>query len=430
MADIFNMADTWNNGATVFSAIKMDVTDTASDAASLLMDLLVGGASKFKVDKAGSVTLGGGLTVEASSLLRMGGATASYPAFKRSSTTIQARLADDSALAALAARSIALGSVADAVPVAATQTLSAANAQSVLDLAATWNTSGTPAAIKLDVTDTASNAASLLADLRVGGSTKLSVGKGGKLSIPAAANENAVALTQSLSGSNAQSILDMAATWNTSGTPTALKVNVTDTASNAASLFLDFQVGGSSKFAVAKTGRLTLPAIASASPALVFSGALTSGLSGFVAGRIDTVISSVPKFSVASTQARLGSDVLLGWTSTADVGGAIPDTILLRDAANTLAQRNGTSAQTYNQYFSYTDASNYTRMAFKTATGVHTIETESAGTGEANIDLALTPKGTGRVRFGTHSAIAAETVTGYITIKDAGGTSRKIAVVS
>ena len=355
MADIFNMADTWNNGATVFSAIKMDVTDTASDAASLLMDLLVGGASKFKVDKAGSVTLGGGLTVEASSLLRMGGATASYPAFKRSSTTIQARLADDSALAALAARSIALGSVADAVPVAATQTLSAANAQSVLDLAATWNTSGTP---------------------------------------------------------------------------TALKVNVTDTASNAASLFLDFQVGGSSKFAVAKTGRLTLPAIASASPALVFSGALTSGLSGFVTGRIDTVISSVPKFSVASTQARLGSDVLLGWTSTADVGGAFPDTILLRDAANTLAQRNGTSAQTYNQYFSYTDASNYTRMAFKTATGVHTIETESAGTGEANIDLALTPKGTGRVRFGTHSAIAAETVTGYITIKDAGGTSRKIAVVS
>lgn len=32
--------------------------------------------------------------------------------------------------------------------------------------------------------------------------------------------------------------------------------------------------------------------------------------------------------------------------------------------------------------------------------------------------------------FGTHSAIAAETVTGYITITDAGGTSRKVAVVS
>lgn len=50
--------------------------------------------------------------------------------------------------------------------------------------------------------------------------------------------------------------------------------------------------------------------------------------------------------------------------------------------------------------------------------------------GETNVDLALTPKGTGRVTFGTHAAIAAETVTGYITIKDAGGTERKLAVVS
>jgi hypothetical protein len=36
----------------------------------------------------------------------------------------------------------------------------------------------------------------------------------------------------------------------------------------------------------------------------------------------------------------------------------------------------------------------------------------------------------GGMRFGTHSAIGAETVTGYITIKDSGGTSRKVAVVS
>jgi hypothetical protein len=36
----------------------------------------------------------------------------------------------------------------------------------------------------------------------------------------------------------------------------------------------------------------------------------------------------------------------------------------------------------------------------------------------------------GMVRIGTHSAIGAETVTGYIEIKDAGGTVRKLAVVS
>lgn len=36
----------------------------------------------------------------------------------------------------------------------------------------------------------------------------------------------------------------------------------------------------------------------------------------------------------------------------------------------------------------------------------------------------------GSIRFGTHSAIGAETVTGFVTITDSGGTSRKLAVVS
>jgi hypothetical protein len=46
-------------------------------------------------------------------------------------------------------------------------------------------------------------------------------------------------------------MLDLAGTWNTSGTPTAIKLNVTNTASNAASLLMDLQVGGTSQFKVA-----------------------------------------------------------------------------------------------------------------------------------------------------------------------------------
>jgi hypothetical protein len=53
-----------------------------------------------------------------------------------------------------------------------------------------------------------------------------------------------------------------------------------------------------------------------------------------------------------------------------------------------------------------------------------------AGGDDTNIDIKLTPKGSGVLSFGTHSAIAAETVTGYITIKDSSGNSRKLAVVS
>lgn len=45
-------------------------------------------------------------------------------------------------------------------------------------------------------------------------------------------------------------------------------------------------------------------------------------------------------------------------------------------------------------------------------------------------DLVLRYGAGKNVKFGTHSAIAAETVTGYITIKDAAGNTRKLAVVS
>lgn len=45
-------------------------------------------------------------------------------------------------------------------------------------------------------------------------------------------------------------------------------------------------------------------------------------------------------------------------------------------------------------------------------------------------DVVLDPAGTGSVKFGTHAAIGAETVTGYIEIQDSGGTLRRLAVVS
>ena len=49
---------------------------------------------------------------------------------------------------------------------------------------------------------------------------------------------------------------------------------------------------------------------------------------------------------------------------------------------------------------------------------------------DTNIDIALTPKGTGNVRFGALTANADAPITGYITIKDSGGTTRKLAVIA
>lgn len=61
------------------------------------------------------------------------------------------------------------------------------------------------------------------------------------------------------------------------------------------------------------------------------------------------------------------------------------------------------------------------------APGTVTLSAEGSST---DVDIAITPKGAGVLKFGTRTAIAAETVTGYITVKDSGGTSRKLAVVS
>lgn len=58
-AFIYDLTDTWDDASTEFTSIKMNVTDTNSDAASKLMDLQVGGTSKFTIDKSGTITVGG-----------------------------------------------------------------------------------------------------------------------------------------------------------------------------------------------------------------------------------------------------------------------------------------------------------------------------------------------------------------------------------
>lgn len=257
----------------------------------------------------------------------------------------------------------------------------------IYDMADTWNDAGTTfTGMKMDVTDTASAAGSKLLDLLVGSTSKFNVGKGGNVVQALSANLSALAVTgYSLTGANAQSLIDLAGTWNTTGAPTAIKLNVTNTASSASALLIDLQVDGNSKFRINRYGEITI----GGSQSINHSGninALNYSMNG--------------------------------------------DTFLKRDAAGVFAQQNGTNAQTFRWYHSHTDSSNRQNGALKTAAGYVEVAAETAGTGADDIDVLLTPAGTGKVRFGSHSAIGAEAVTGYITIKDAGGTERKIAVVS
>ena len=155
-------------------------------------------------------------------------------------------------------------------------------------------------------------------------------------------------------------VLNLAQTWNAGGvTFTGLKLNATDTASAAGSLLLDIGTGGgtyASKFKVDKAGYST-------------------STSGFVAGVKVQIDIGQPGLSMASESA-------VAWSGTGNYFNN-KDLLLVRDAANILAQRNGVNAQAFRLYNTYTDASNYERGAVAWSGNILTIGTAAAGTGTA-----------------------------------------------
>lgn len=199
----------------------------------------------------------------------------------------------------------------------------------------------------------------------------------------------------SLTGSAANSYIDLAGTWNTSGTPTAIKLNITDTASNANSLLLDLQTGGTSRFRVTKAG------------AVAYDGL---GDINFFIQNGTTLLRSAN--SASSLHAAGGMSASSAFTAQIDTGGstghfratsgnAVTTYFqLFGEAADTLAQRRTTNAQTFRIYNTFTDASNYERGKIEWASNVLRIGTEKAGTGTARA-LEFQTDGTTRLTIDT-----------------------------
>lgn len=174
-------------------------------------------------------------------------------------------------------------------------------------------------------------------------------------------------------------VLDLSATWNNAGvTFGGVKFNVTDTASNAASLLCDFQVGGTSIFKVDKAGTGYIYTAATTGVKFNDGGA---GLIGFyhsgtrrsyIYGEASGQLNLVP----SNGQALL-CDITTGGMFIRTTGGVY----LQNPAAETLEQRNATNAQVYRLYNTYTNASNYERLGITWATNVISIKPEAAGTG-------------------------------------------------
>jgi hypothetical protein len=184
-----------------------------------------------------------------------------------------------------------------------------------------------------------------------------------------------------------------------------LQVNVTDTASAAASLLMDLQVGGVRRLSVRKDGRL-------------FFG--TNGIDAIwtVGGRLQfTAGGAGPYLGVQASGVIIQNSASLSFSSSPSPG----DTILVRDgAANTLAQRNGTAAQESRIYGTYTGPGNYRRLALKmSSAGVAQIVAEGAGSGAADNRLEFVTGGATRMTVAadggitTKSNLTLETPAGF-----------------
>jgi len=91
----------------------------------------------------------------------------------------------------------------------------------------------------------------------------------------------------------------------------------------------------------------------------------------------------------------------------------------------------GTASHSFNgnngTHFQVTSVASGANFLRATGAAASSAPVLSAQGSDTNIDLTLTPKGTGNVRFGTYTGTIL-TPTGYVEIKDSGGTVRRLLV--
>lgn len=209
-------------------------------------------------------------------------------------------------------------------------------------------------------------------------------------------------------------IINLSQTWNSGAVDfVGSLISITDTASSARSVPFRVQVGSTPVFDVRKDNTIVLGdnfsgtrfgiqanngirAVQVSSGSISNSSFLANDIrvgGGVTSSNFNAYLGATIGLIVHST-----GTIAFSNTSSADLRGT-QDTILARDAANQLAQRNGTNSQSLRIYKTFTDASNFERLEINgtSTAGWLQIIANSAGTGSANLGIALTPRGTGAI---------------------------------
>lgn len=211
-----DMSGIWNTTGEP-TLVKYNVTNTASGTNSLLLDLQTSGTSRFKVDKNGAVTA-------ASSIF--GGAVSISGGFTGTTGTFTT------------------GTITNLTATNETVTSLTATAETVTSLTVTNETVSTI----IGATNSFCDMDTIQGDVIIATSTP-------------ANTQIFFSDSGSISGSSAVALFDIAATWNTTGSPTGFKLNVADSASDTLSSFIDLQRNGSSQFKINKYGGANTRAI-------------------------------------------------------------------------------------------------------------------------------------------------------------------------
>jgi hypothetical protein len=346
----------------------------------------------------------------------------------------------------------------------------------VLDLSQTWdNGAVTFTGLKFNATDTASAAGSLLMDLQRNGASAFKIDKSiNNFSLSVSASQLTITAGQTFTnlvsafgfnivGTTAQYSINndvlitrrAAANWRlgnvdaaapvaqtlsvqsvVAGTTNTAGANFTIDASQGTgsaaggSIVLRVAPAGASgtaqnALATALTidstrlatfaGSVTVPAGSNSAPSIWFAGASTTGFFASFTNAISAAVSGTNSFQIASTGVQVNSGMFIGFNSNSSISSAT-DTTLYRDAANTLALRNGTNAQTFRVYNTFTSATNFERANIFWDSNVLKIGTEKGSAGGTARALELQTDGTTRLTIGTTGAAFNDTVASGVAL--------------
>lgn len=267
----------------------------------------------------------------------------------------------------------------------------------IFDLVDTWND---PAvnfrAIKMNVIDTSSGAGSALMELLVGGGNKFRVSRTGGIELSDPGHRNIFDCSQAAtdvhnafnkygSGHSSGSILDVRHLGGSVGSPAA---PVTGTHITS----LSFRTGGTNGLLFAV-------------PSFAIRHTIGSVIGSVVSG-VDTSLCTTNTGNGDLRQGLTinGQDTWIRIHHGLIVGESGSEFFLTHDGAQLAAVRNGTSAQTFRIYNTFTNSSNHERGTIGWSSHTLRIGTESAGTGVAR-PLSLVTGGVEQVQLGANGNV-------------------------